>query len=635
MQYNRENKYMKEMNNIKKAKKVSIAIIIIEIILFAVFVYKRSPYLIDSDSSSEMILGSLLANENRLISQNWFYSTEIRVLNTNIFYLISFKLTNNWLLARTITTTLLLIVLVLSFVFYAKMFAGEETAYKLLPIVLLPISISYYAFVLFGLYYIPHIAISFLCSGLIIKYATEQKGITLTLIMLLVISLLAGLGGIRQLFIFYAPFTCACVIGWIVNRIRKVKEKDKRLFASVLSTFVSCVGYLINKFYLVKKYGSWLPGGGINLKFSLHNVKLVFQQLLTSYGYRQEIISKVLGITLFVFLVISIICGLIKHFAANDNCFIHTLYITIALGMYTCLYAFTTMEIETRYILPISIFSIVQVGIFFKESSFKFNKIAKILIIISCIYNSFSIMSVFAENDYNFDVHETNNEERLEIADYLIKNNYLEGFATYWNANVMTELSNGQLEVWVSSDIYDCPNKYHNIARINNFTQRKDHFNRKPEQKMFFLLTANEYYDKGIFNGQIDENKIIYKSNNFIVFGYNSYEQLLCELSYYNKAYTNEENILHDGNTIYGPYITLYKGKYEVIVEGENLDLANYYVSYDNGNSGIEMLSINKGNNKVKYCIKPLWSIVNVELKIENNSGNAIAVDRIELKKID
>ena len=53
---------------------------------FIWFINARIDYLIDSDDSSELILGHLLASENCLLSKNWYYSTELRVVNTQIFY---------------------------------------------------------------------------------------------------------------------------------------------------------------------------------------------------------------------------------------------------------------------------------------------------------------------------------------------------------------------------------------------------------------------------------------------------------------------------------------------------------------------------------------------------------------------
>ena len=64
------------------------------------YVRLKKNNIISSDESSEMILGSLLASENSIISKNWHYSTELRVLNANIFYSFFFHFTDSWHLVR-------------------------------------------------------------------------------------------------------------------------------------------------------------------------------------------------------------------------------------------------------------------------------------------------------------------------------------------------------------------------------------------------------------------------------------------------------------------------------------------------------------------------------------------------------
>ena len=45
---------------------------------------------LNSDDASELMLAKMLAEENRLITPNWFYSTELRVFNTQIVYAFFF-----------------------------------------------------------------------------------------------------------------------------------------------------------------------------------------------------------------------------------------------------------------------------------------------------------------------------------------------------------------------------------------------------------------------------------------------------------------------------------------------------------------------------------------------------------------
>lgn len=61
----------------------------------------RFDHLIDSDMSSELILSKLLADENKILSTKWYYSTELRVLNTQLIYSFFFKIFHDWTVIRT------------------------------------------------------------------------------------------------------------------------------------------------------------------------------------------------------------------------------------------------------------------------------------------------------------------------------------------------------------------------------------------------------------------------------------------------------------------------------------------------------------------------------------------------------
>ena len=48
--------------------------------------YRTSEYIFDSDASSELVLAELLSRQGSILSSDWFYSTELRVLNTQLVY---------------------------------------------------------------------------------------------------------------------------------------------------------------------------------------------------------------------------------------------------------------------------------------------------------------------------------------------------------------------------------------------------------------------------------------------------------------------------------------------------------------------------------------------------------------------
>ena len=71
-------------------------------------VYGRMYYLLDSDMSSELVLSHLLRQEHKIVTQDWFYSTELRVFNIHWAFTPLFFLFDNWLKVRQIGTFIVL-----------------------------------------------------------------------------------------------------------------------------------------------------------------------------------------------------------------------------------------------------------------------------------------------------------------------------------------------------------------------------------------------------------------------------------------------------------------------------------------------------------------------------------------------
>ena len=91
-------------NGIKKYVKYLPWVCLIGLFCFlSVYMWVCGDRLTDSDISSEMLLARLLNEEHGLISKNWFYSTELRVLNIQIFYSFFFHIFRDWTMVRVAT----------------------------------------------------------------------------------------------------------------------------------------------------------------------------------------------------------------------------------------------------------------------------------------------------------------------------------------------------------------------------------------------------------------------------------------------------------------------------------------------------------------------------------------------------
>lgn len=112
---------------------------------------------LDSDMASEMILANLLNKEGTLISENWYYSTEVRVFCEQIWFKLGlFFFPNNWRVARLIGHSINLAILIVSFIFLLYGTSIKEKGIWIAIVLLLPFDFWYLFHVLYGGFYICH-----------------------------------------------------------------------------------------------------------------------------------------------------------------------------------------------------------------------------------------------------------------------------------------------------------------------------------------------------------------------------------------------------------------------------------------------------------------------------------------------
>lgn len=289
--------FMKPGNSIKSHDRNDRIFITVSFLLFCAcfcflfwFLNVNLERFLNSDDSSEFMLARLLAEENRLITPNWFYSTELRVFNTQIVYAVFFKFFNNWHKIRIVSEILLSLTMIVSAYWLFSVFKLKKYAWLGLTILILPTLVHYLEIVLKGAYYYPHIVISILTVAILESLRTLNGKKFISFILLTVLCLLAflsGLGGPRQILIIYAPLVITAIVLLIVNCAGNYKNGEKSigkcvsaaikggsapLLGTVLTFIFGLAGYLINStvLHLYYDYYSYT----INFRsFSINRLK--------------------------------------------------------------------------------------------------------------------------------------------------------------------------------------------------------------------------------------------------------------------------------------------------------------------------------------------------------------------------
>lgn len=525
-------------------EKVAFCCLIVTFAFVCYFLYKRVDYMIDSDCSSEMVLARLLAEEGGILSKNWYYSTEIRVLNTQLVWAVLFRFIDDWHMVRVLGTAFCYGVMVLSYLYMCKQLGMSKTAaYLSAMVILLPTSEVYRNYVLVNAAYVIYFIYSFTLFGLLLflTKATNWLNVVMGIVALTIVSIFAGISGLREFLVFFIPVLMAA-LSWCFCQFHRTEgiEKDRVLATlwgmqgrflgfSVYATFVAGMGYLYNAKVLGLQY-RFLGFSNVRYtNFTLETLGIFFNWCLESLGYSINLgLFEGLFYNAFVFLVMLIVVlslySLLKRPKKyKEEIQILDIYFVIALLVLCAFYAFSDMEWgSTRYVLPVMIFVVPIIAIHLSGTPALHKKIATIVLGTLLMINSLQRYEFFFRLDQTRDIR--------DVVNYVTEQGYEEGYATFWNANVLTELSNGEVDMrcWLDSGDGTLMELVESIDQTYNWLQHTHHTGSTPPGKFFFVLTQIEVEDWPL-SGYIADY-LLYQNNTYCVYGFESYTQLAPEL---------------------------------------------------------------------------------------------------------
>lgn len=488
--------------------------------------------------SSELILSEQLNNEHKILTTEWYYSTELRVFNTQLVFSPLFGIFNNWHTIRIVGTTLLLLILLMSFLYFCKKMQIKYR-YILALYIIGAYSIQYLNFVIAGTYYIPHIVISFLTLALLSNILRKNK-IIITNLLLITLSFVSGLGGIRQLVILYLPLCVTSTLYLLYSQWNKLKTFHIDLkyssflvfMSTIFMSITSVIGYIIN-ILVLQKYFKFFNYANTTIGFaSLGKISKILGGILHTHGlpyYKLPgmtigtkiamSICFVIWAALIIYSCLVLLKAIIKKHIhiCDEHIFLFMFYI-MALLITMLSFMFMNVIYSDRYLLPVSIFFVPVIGIFL--TNYKNIRTKTILLIILTLQIVFcTYLNIKIENS------NSTNDELIEIVNLLDLNQSYTGYASFWNANILTELSDGKIEVWDYGD-----NKQFDISSMYQWLQLKEHTYKHPENNIFVLLSTDEIKQFNL--DYLDSTKEIYRSENYVVYIFNDYEELLSTLRF-------------------------------------------------------------------------------------------------------
>ncbi len=654
---------------------LSIVFFLVSFACLCIYIKGHYIYHLDSDQASELILSKLLADEKKLVTDNWYYSTELRVLNTQIVYSFFFGITQNWRHVRLLSFGCLYIIMLLSLLFMMDRLRIKKYYFIVAGILCIPISNDYFDVVQEGAYYLPHISISFLAIGLTEWIADSQlrtiKNAALICVSFL-LALIAGLGGARQVVVTYMPLLLSGLYIFTRSTVSTVEYDSRRrhisisvksltdrrklyIIASIVSYIGSFIGYVINT-KVLSKFFSFHQYNISFSSFDINRLSKVLDGFLNTLGFTNHYVFSYAAIYNAVCfacasaILVALIYGYRQKYYEKLYCY--AILCLASMLVFIALYAFSDMPYSAgpnpdRYNLPLIVlfipFSVFALG----KCSLDRRKKTHILIF-------FVILLALRGGTFYYVEQKTDNTSELRtISSELVNRDYHNGYATFWNANVLTELTNGSIEVWdwasTSSD-FEC------IDQTWQWLQLKSHLSEHPEGKVFWVLT-NEQNNNFHFPRVVSPGHIIYETpedinwdvfeekdriTRYKVYGFSNYDEMYYLAGRY--SHSNEISIA-SGKTMKTDSTTLYPDTYTMICVGENLDTVEVGLEYKKtikykGNNrvwdrlfDVEDLSVEKGSCYM-VCEFSLEEIAtDIQPVFTNNGDGNAKVSSVQMYK--
>lgn len=643
------------LKNLKK-EKVLIAVAGFILIAFLILLSWNNFFVcrsrLDSDMASELILEQSLSERNQMFHSGWYYSTELRILNTLLVRAPLFKIFSDWTTVRTVGNALLFCFMLCSYLVLLK-YLKVDIEFSLLTAAMLlcPFSRIWLNIMYEGAYYIPHVTITFFYLTLFLmteKVGHEANRIKKRGILAgyLLLSVILGMSGIRYMLNIQLPILMTSALLVLFNRnYQEIREKPTAenlkkalkwkptlyFLLSLIGAAVTVLGYFISERLLsrVFRFHSYS-----NNKFKIFSeVPLLTQfsklteDLLGLLGYSQGVklfslqgirnIAVLLLLLLFILMFIKILNTKNLSYEKKFTAVFFISSFLISSATFVLLDRYTS-----RYYIPVLTAAVLAVAIYLQEEE---KELDRIFIGGGCIAAAL-IIGLLVWKEYAFDCRDNRNN-REDVLAYLLDNDLTFGYATFWNGNVLTELSNGEVEVAGVSTI----NK-DSIGYYQWLTFAKYHEPGYHEGKVFILLAQSEL--EAFQSTELSkEGELAYQDSGYTVYVFQDNQPIYSRIAgIMNGMATRgqaeklepQAAVIRQGGEIYRDDIKQNKGTHYLMFfcDTQNADQAG--VKIRKGDQVLAESKIHKGFNRISFKLKE--PMENISYEIYNNGPEEMMV---------
>jgi hypothetical protein len=391
--------------------------------------------------------------------------------------------------------------------------------------------------------------IIFFCFGMFLRLAQggQKKAVHRSVLLLLYVflSVICGMSGVRYVLALQAPLVLTGI--WMImdsesfagfrrnvdlTNLRELlmDSKLRYLWFAMISLVSAMVGYLINVVIIARmfQFQTYEATNFIQVfqGVLMERLQNTFGNLLLLFGYIENkgflslrgVISLIAFALLIGILLLTIrVNGLLKNKSGEemesfDTRRLMVRFFITTFVLNTFVFVFTTSTMSSRYYFTVFMFVLPLLCIYFAVETLPLDRIL-VMLFLCATMGLTSLKGIYSFLDKD------KNAEEKQVAKFLEQEEYDFGYATYWNANIMTELTNGYVEVANVQEVEDMSMFYWSSPAM--YYDKTYH-----QGKTFLLLTTQEARKYEEVQAVLNGVKI-YEDDAYVVYHYDTVEDLL------------------------------------------------------------------------------------------------------------
>lgn len=452
---------------------------------------------LNSDMSSELVLADLLNEEGRIVTDSWYYSTEIRVFSPVMLYQLGLLLFGSWHAAHTFSVAVTLTLAAAGMIYMMRGADIKEAAPYAAAAVVLPTGAASRFTFTYGGCYTLYCALSCFVLGVVVRMRRGRKSAALCAVMFLA-CVWGGLNGVRMMMVCAAPL--ALTMLWCVAEDALESGSVKTALTGenagmLLGTGIACAGfasgYLINALVLMRLFNFQNQNERMILNFELDRLIVRFRDLCAYLGWHRG--GRLLGLTgvcafaaiglaVMVFVAPAKMARRRGGLDAGGRMLARFGLCGVVLGIFLIVSAGAPELGVGDYAVPYYIAGLMvslAMGFVLIWRSVRHMAWLRVVLAtaLSCVFGLQALQYAVSDMERGEAGYEA-------VADFLVESGVTQGFTSYWNGNVLTQASDGAIEAYVYRDWYE--------TELYPWLQKTAHLEQLPEGRVFIYVGADE-----------------------------------------------------------------------------------------------------------------------------------------------